>query len=159
MNFILDGMLGSLARWLRMIGQDVKYATTFSDSELLKIAKEEKRVLLTRDLALCQQAIARNIEVYYVEGITETQRLSELAQRFNTPLTIDIKKSRCPKCNTKLQTASKEKVSKKIKVNTLEHYNCFWECLNCGAVYWQGAHWPKIQATLEQAKKRYRKKE
>ena len=158
MNFILDGMLGKLSRWLRMMGHNVKYSTLLEDSQLLKIAKDECRVLLTRDLALYQQAITKNLEAYYVEGITEPQRLSELAQRFNIPLTIDLEKSRCPKCNTKLQPATKEKIADRIEQNTLKYYDVFWECPNCGAVYWQGAHWTKIRATLGQAKEKQKEK-
>ena len=158
MNFILDGMLGKLARWLRMMGHDAKYSTLLEDSQLLKIAKEEDRVLLTRDLALYQQAIAKNLEAYYVEGTTEPDRLSELTQRFSLPLFIDLEKSRCPKCNTKLQPAPKEKVADKVEENTLKFYDTFWECPNCGAVYWQGAHWTKIRATLEQAKEKQKEK-
>jgi uncharacterized protein with PIN domain len=152
MKFILDGMLGKLSRWLRMMGHDTNYSTTLDDLLLLKIAKNEKRVLLTRDFALYQQAITKHLEAYYVEGIDEPQRLSELAHRFNLPLSIDLEKSRCPKCNTKLQPVSKEKIANRTEQNTLKYYDVFWECPTCTAVYWQGAHWTKIRAILEQAK-------
>ncbi len=154
MDFILDGMLGKLARWLRMMGHDVKYSTTLEDSQLIKIAKDESRVLLTRDLALFQRAIAKNTESYYVEGINEVERLTELVDRFNLPLFIDLKKSRCPKCNALLQQVPKEKIADKTEQNTLKHYDDFWECPNCGAVYWQGAHWTNIHATLEHVKEK-----
>jgi uncharacterized protein with PIN domain len=67
-------MLGKLTRWLRMMGHDAKYSATLGDAALLELAKTEKRVLLTRDFALYQQANAKGIEVYYVEGITEPER-------------------------------------------------------------------------------------
>lgn len=52
MKFLADGMLGKLTRWLRMLGQDVRYSVQFDDSELLVLAKKEERVLLTKDLEL-----------------------------------------------------------------------------------------------------------
>ena len=158
MKFILDGMLGKLARWLRMMGHDAKYSTDLSDFELLDIAKKENRVLLTRDLALYQHAIAKNTEAYYVEGLTESDRLAELSARFGISLTIDLKQSRCPKCNNQLTSATKEEIAEKVEKNTLLYYNEFWKCSNCGAVYWQGAHWTKINATLEEAKIKQKKK-
>ena len=158
MDFVLDGMLGKLVRWLRMMGHDVKYSNNMNDVELLNIAKTEKRVLLTRDLALYQQAIARNLDAFYVEGLTEPERLSELASRYGIPLAIDLEKSRCPKCNTKINPVPKEAVSGKVEKNTLLYYSEFWMCPNCGAVYWQGAHWTKIRATLEEAKQKLEKK-
>lgn len=158
MNFILDGMLGKLARWLRMMGHDVKYSNKLGDTELLVIAKKDSRVLLTRDFALYQQAIAKGIETYYVEGTTETERLTDLARRFHIALAIDLEKSRCPKCNAKLELVPKEEIADKVEKNTLIHYDVFWKCPNCGAVYWQGAHWTEIRATLEKAEKNLKMK-
>ena len=45
MNFIVDGMLGKLARWLRMMGHDAKYSNVANDEELLATAKKENRML------------------------------------------------------------------------------------------------------------------
>jgi uncharacterized protein len=153
LNFILDGMLGKLARWLRMMGHDAQYSTKLNDAELLAVARSEKRVLLTRDLALYQPSAAKSIDTYYVEGNTEPERLAEMSARFGIPLEIDLEKSRCPKCNTKIVVVPKEEIADKVEKSTLLHYSEFWKCPNCGAVYWQGAHWTKIRATLEEAKK------
>ncbi len=151
MNFIVDSMLGKLTRWLRMMGHDTKYSTKLEDAELLVIAKAEKRILLTRDLELYQRAIGKGLDAYYVEGATEAERLAELAHRFGVALAIDLEKSRCPHCNTKLNSATKEEIANKVEKNTIKFYHVFWRCPNCGSVYWQGAHWKKIQATLEGA--------
>ncbi len=157
-KFILDGMLGKLARWLRMMGHDVIYSNSMDDPELLSIAKKENRVLLTRDLALYQQAAARGIEAYYVEGNTEPERLAEIAHRFQIALAIDLEKSRCPKCNGKLKTVPKEEIADKVEKNTLTYYEAFWLCPICGAVYWQGAHWTKIRAVLAEAEEKLKNK-
>ncbi len=147
-------MLGKLARWLRMMGHDTKYSTVLSDAELLEVSKKEDRTLLTRDFALYQQAVGKGFRAYYVEGETEPQRLSELSARFGVPLAIDMQVSRCPKCNTSLAAVAKAQVFDKVEKNTLLHYNEFWCCPNCGAVYWQGAHWIKICAILEEAREK-----
>jgi uncharacterized protein with PIN domain len=53
MRLLCDQMLGTLAKWLRLIGFDTFYATKeMDDSELLQIAKKEKRIILTRDKEL-----------------------------------------------------------------------------------------------------------
>ena len=141
-----------------MMGHDVKYSTALDDAELLAIAKKENRVLLTRDLALYKQSAAKNLEAYYVEGNAEPKRLAELADHFGISLAIELEKSQCPKCNTKLAVVPKEEIAAKVEKNTLLYYNEFWKCPNCGAVYWQGAHWTKIRATLEEAKQKMEKK-
>ncbi len=154
MQFLADSMLGKFARWLRMLGQDVSYSTELSDSELLEQAKKENRVLLTKDLELYKRAIARGIEAFYVEGETESGRLAKLAQRYALTLAVDMEKSYCPICNTKLKATPKEQLTSELEKNTLTYYDQFWKCPNCGQIYWQGAHWKQIINTLNEAKEK-----
>jgi len=153
-KFLADGMLGKLTRWLRILGQDVKYSNKLDDTELSAIAKKERRILLTKDLELYQRATAKGIEAFYVTGETEAVRLAELAKRFGIALVIDLKDSRCPKCNTKLQVTPKEKFAGKVEKNTFAYYSDFWKCPQCGQIYWQGAHWDRIRATLKAAEEK-----
>lgn len=158
MKFLADGMLGKLTRWLRMLGQDVKYSVQLGDDELLAMAKTENRVLLTKDFELYQRAITKGIDGYYVEGKNEAERLAELAKRYGLTLEVNMEESYCPRCNTKLKAASKEQVKSDVEKNTYLYYDKFWKCPNCGHVYWQGAHWNQINATLKQAKEDLKKK-
>ena len=151
LKFIADGMLGKLTRWLRMLGQDVMYSNDMEDSQLLTIAREEKRILLTRDFELYQRAVGNGIKSFYFQGETSEEKLAELAERFNLPLEMDMASSRCPKCNTVVKPLSAEKAAGKIQTNTLAHYKEFWQCPKCGQIYWQGAHWVKIRKTLRNA--------
>jgi uncharacterized protein with PIN domain len=151
LRFIADGMLGKLTRWLRMLRYNVKYSNNLDDSQLLMIAKKERRILLTRDFELYQHAIARGAEAFYLEGQTEEEKLAELAKRFDIELEIDMAKSRCPKCNTMVKPISKERVADKVEKSTFEHYSKFWKCPKCGQIYWQGAHWTRIRETLDSA--------
>ena len=152
MKFVADGMLGSLARWLRMMGHDVEFPAILDDDKLMALAKKENRILLTRDLELYKRSAARGVDVFYMEGKNETERLAALAKRFGIALEIDLQFSRCPRCNAMIQVVQKTKIANKVEKNTFAHYDEFWECPRCGKVYWQGAHWPKIHDTLEEAK-------
>lgn len=152
MKFMADGMLGKLTRWLRMLGYNVKYSNKLDDNQLIMIAKKEGRILLTRDLGLYQQAIAKGVDAFYLEGKTEVEKLSELARRFKIKLDIDMTTSRCPKCNTQVKSIAKERVVDKVEKSTFAYYNEFWECSKCGQIYWKGAHWTKIKKTLQTAK-------
>lgn len=153
MNFIADGMLGKLTRWLRMLGYDVKYSNKLDDSQLTMIAKKERRVLLTRDLKLYRQATAKRVDAFYLQGEKEEEKLAEVARRFNIELDIDMTKSRCPKCNTTVKPISKGKIEGKVERKTFIHYDKFWQCPECRQIYWQGAHWKRIRKTLKTAKK------
>jgi uncharacterized protein with PIN domain len=140
-----------------MLGHDVKYSSELDDSELIVIAKKERRILLTRDLELYQQAIAKGVDAFYLEGKTEAEKLAQLAKRFDIKLDIDMETSRCPKCNTQVKPIPKEKVAKEVEENTFSFYNDFWECPKCGQIYWQGAHWNRIRDNLEMARENLEK--
>ena len=152
MKFITDGMLGKLTRWLRMLGQNVEYSRSLDDKQLIEVAKKQSRVLLTRDLRLYQQAVTHGVSAFLVEGATEAEKLANLAKRFDLMLEVDVTVSRCPKCNTQIKLVSKDKVVKKIPQKTSLYYNEFWMCPNCEQIYWQGAHWKRIDKTLRNAK-------
>jgi len=152
LKFIADGMLGKLMRWLRMLGHNVKYSNKLDDAQLIAIAKKERRILLTRDLELYQQATAKGVQAFYVNGQTQAENLAKVSQKFGICLDIDMAKSRCPKCNVQVKPIPKEKVADKVEKSTFAYYNEFWECPKCGQIYWQGAHWTRIRKTLETAK-------
>ncbi|PVX24953.1 MAG: hypothetical protein CW691_06055 [Candidatus Bathyarchaeum sp.] len=154
MRFIADGMLGKLARWLRILGQNVDYYRAADDNKLICLAESEKRILLTRDFELYQRAVSRGLEAVFVDATNETEKLALLAKRFGLSLAVDLNVSRCPKCNGTLEAVSKDAVLDKIPKATSIHYDNFWLCTGCGQVYWQGAHWKRIQVTLEAAKSR-----
>jgi uncharacterized protein with PIN domain len=152
LKFLTDGMLGKLTRWLRMLGKDVVYTGSMDDKEIIQKAKKERRILLTRDLELYQQAIGKGAEALLIESPNQTANLARLATRFKFKLEIDVEVSRCPKCNARIRPASKADVVNKIPETTSSFYNEFWECLDCGQIYWRGAHWKRIEKTLAEAK-------
>ena len=153
LKFLTDGMLGKLTRWLRMLGQDVEYMDSMDDEALIQKAKETNYILLTRDLQLFQRAIAQGAEAFLIENTNEAENLASLAKRFKFKLEIDLKISRCPKCNAQIRSVRKNSVINRIPETTSTHYNEFWECPNCKQIYWQGAHWKRIEKTLREARK------
>ncbi len=151
-QFIADEMLGRLARWLRILGSDVLYLNV-SDDELLLITEREERILLTRDVTLFKTAIRSNINAHLVQGSTCIERLGDMRKNFCIKLQIDTTISRCPTCNFPIKPVEKSKISNRVYVGTLNNYDSFWECSNCGKVYWQGGHWKNIQQFLVNVKK------
>ncbi len=149
-------MLGKLTRWLRMLGHDVNYFRSADDEKLVELAKQEKRVLLTRDHELVQRAVDLGVETVLVEASKEVDKLAFLAGRFGFKLEIDLSVSRCPKCNALIGVVTKEEVADEIPEATSKHYEEFWKCQGCGKVYWQGAHWKRIGETLEEARNKLR---
>lgn len=154
-RFLLDGMLGKLARWLRMLGYEALYENDRSDDDLLSMAKQDSLTLLTSDEELYRTATFRGIQTFLVLGRTETERLAELADRYNLRLKINTRKSRCPSCGCGIKKVPKRSVQVSVPSATFKVYRTFWLCTNanCGKVYWHGSHWNKIEQTLLAAEK------
>jgi hypothetical protein len=155
MRFLLDGMLGKLTRWLRMIGYVAIYMNDSPDRDLLSLAKRDSLILLTSDEELYRNAISKGVETFLVQGATEAERLAGLAERFSLSLTIDAVTSRCPMCGSNLREVPKKDVEGFVPPATFKVYQSFWVCNNpkCAKVYWQGSHWDRIEQTLEDARK------
>ncbi|HID18082.1 TPA: hypothetical protein EYP27_00905 [Candidatus Bathyarchaeota archaeon] len=149
-SFLVDGMLGSLARWLRMLGYDVEYEAERGDEELLEAAAKSGRILLTSDLELYRRAARKTLEAYLVEVGKRDEALQKLSKRFRLRLTLNPELSRCPLCNTPLKSATRKEISGRIPPTVLRRKRRFWICRNpnCRKVYWRGSHWDKIKETL-----------
>src|SRR5579871_488532 len=77
-TFIVDGMLGSIARKLRILGFDTFYDPSVNDVGLLKIASSTERVLVTNDQDLFLMAKRRKLKSIRSGGKTERDRLYEV---------------------------------------------------------------------------------
>jgi uncharacterized protein with PIN domain len=153
LKFVVDGMLGSFTRWLRLLGYEAEYFKGSSDEFLLERAASLNATLLTRDEELFRRARARGLQAFFVEGDDEVERLSSVAGRFGLRLDVDEVLSRCPTCGSSLKRVDIDEVLDRVPKGTLRHYSEFWGCTGCGKVYWRGGHWKKINETLERARK------
>lgn len=150
MKFIADGMLGKLARWLRLAGHDVTYIGDANlqpeeqDDGLLERAKIEKRVLLTADLDLHKRAMKAGIGSTFVRGSDVVSQLVEISNRIGQRIEVTPENSRCPVCNGTLELADNTKIEGLVPENVLKAHSEFWRCVECNKVYWRGTHWKNI---------------
>lgn len=148
-RFLVDSMLGSLSRWLRITGFDAEYRRDADDEDLLGEASASGRVLLTRDRALAARAAKRGVKALLLETEDQADQLAAVAASLK--LKLDPSSSRCPKCNGALVEADKERIVEQVPEASLAAFNEFWVCRDCGSVFWRGSHWEKIVSTLEKA--------
>ncbi|MEF8848093.1 MAG: Mut7-C RNAse domain-containing protein [Candidatus Thermoplasmatota archaeon] len=152
-KFLCDQMLGTLAKWLRLLGFNTSYIKSgIEDDFLLKIAKEEKRILVTRDLELSFRAKRKNIDVIHIKKTdTESQLLKVLKDK-------SIKKksifSRCTICNTSVEKIEKEQISEDVPDRVFNNNKNFWICPKCEKIYWQGTHCDMILKKVEKINKK-----
>jgi uncharacterized protein with PIN domain len=144
-------MLGSLTRWLRIIGYDTEYKRNSDDDSLMDEAYKENRVLVTRDRELFLRARKRGLVSVLIESEGDVKQLSEIAKKMG--LILEPRENRCPKCNGLLLKKDKEELKGRVPSASLKAFNEFWVCDSCGSVYWKGSHWGQILLTIENAKK------
>ncbi len=149
MKFIADAMLGSLARWLRMLGYDTLYSRSFNDNQILKLAQKEGRIILTRDIALVRRARKKGIKAILIDTSDIEEALYKIALRTGIEVSFKPNSTRCPYCNTLLVTISKAEAISLVPASVGTKYDKFWKCPKCGRVYWQGNHWRTINEILK----------
>ena len=152
MKFLCDQMLGTLATWLRLFGFDTFYANSeIDDDELLDIAKNENRILITRDKQLIIRAKKKNIQIIEIISIDLDEQLADILE--NVIIDEKMVLSRCSLCNTVLDEIKKDDVKNKISEKVFRNNDRFWYCSKCDKIYWMGSHYDKIQSKINEMKK------
>lgn len=144
-HFVLDGHLGKLTSYLRILGFDVRYHFDAKDETLAALSASENRILLTRDRGL----LKRNQVAfgYCIRDQNPRRQLLEVIRRYD--LLSEIRPfTRCPRCNGLLVPAEKSAVIDQLPANTVQYFQRFWQCRDCQKVYWQGSHYQHIQDWL-----------
>ncbi len=156
MRFLVDRMLGKLTSWLRLLGHDTLSVNDFDfqeteDEFMITLAKEEKRILLTRDKNLVERAEKENASALLVNSDKVMDQLGEVVKTYNLDLEMDI--VRCSVCNSEIRSADPKELKILVKegiitTKLIRKYDEFWICENCGKVYWEGRHWQTIEERL-----------
>lgn len=147
-RFLLDVHLGTLARWLRLVGLDAAYRNDRDDARLASVAAEESRVLLSKDRGLLQRRAVR--AGAYVRGDRPDDQLADVLDRFAPPLRPW---TRCLSCGGPLCEVSKSEVAGQLRPGTRRTYDAFARCAHCGQVYWHGAHADRLDALVAEARR------
>jgi len=136
-RFILDGHLGRLARYLRMLGFDAWWRRDARDEEIARVAAVENRIVLTRDRGLLKRAIVTH--GYCVRESDPRRQLTEVVRRLDLVRSIAPFR-RCLRCNALLESVRKEDVIAELPAAVRERHDAFRRCSSCGRVYWAGSH-------------------
>jgi uncharacterized protein with PIN domain len=125
--FAADRMVGRLAKWLRVLGYDVIYGRHLSGHGLIRSARAEGRLILTRDRSLARKQPPPFLFIDsndYVEQVCQVLRACNL--RPGAGLF-----TRCLLCNSQLQPRSKESVEKLVPPYVFATQERFSWCGRC----------------------------
>ena len=144
-RFVADCMLGRLAKWLRALGFDVLYHPFADDHEVVAWARERGAVVLTRDTGFPDPPDVRIISISddHVE-----EQLGQLVRDAPLDLTEARVLTRCTVCNQVLAPATRDEVWDRVPPFVYLTQETYARCPDCGRVYWEGSHAPRIRERL-----------
>lgn len=145
-RFIADEMVGRLARYLRIVGCDTTYARGLSDEEIVRLARAEQRVVLTRDRALAGRAErALLLRSSYLadqwRGVRDA--FPEVPQ--------DLTFERCTECNGLLERVPPPftgGTEDGVPWDRVRNGLLLYRCGACGHYYWEGSHTADLRARI-----------
>ena len=137
-------MLGRLVKWLRIIGQDVIYGPHLTGYGLIRAARAENRLILTRDRGLKHK---QPPPFLFIESDHYRDQLRQVVGQCGLRLGDGLF-VRCIECNTLLQSRPKEALEKVVPPYVFASQEKFFSCPTCRRIYWPATHHQKMLEEL-----------
>jgi uncharacterized protein len=150
-RFFCDSGLGGLARWLRAAGYRADWEQQIDDAAAIQFAAARSAILLTTDSMLMERKVIRSGSVtamWLPPALSIAEQLQLVLETFRLP----VLESRCMRCGGELRQVNKETVRERIPPRTYLWRDDYFECEECGQLFWHGTHWERIRNELRQLK-------
>ncbi len=148
MRLLVDVMCGGVVSYLRMCDHDAAYAGDRgleADDDLLGVAREEDRTVVTRDVDLA----ARAEESISLEARDVEAQLAEL-DAAGVDLELAEEPAFCGRCNGPLERVAPTASTPEYAPDPGEFET--WICRDCGQHFWRGSHWDRVAETLSRVR-------
>lgn len=146
-RFLVDRMLGRLAKWLRILGYDTVYLPQLASQGLIREGRRQGRIILTRDTRVLRQKDAPPLIFIQhdhfrdqLEQVIATCHLDSVTHLF----------TRCGECNDLLTEMNKEAVRDQVPEYVWQTQSEFHQCPGCRRLYWSATHKEHVMAELRQ---------
>jgi uncharacterized protein with PIN domain len=134
-SFDVDGMLGKLAKWLRILGFDAEYPCR---------APSQGRLFVTAARRPQRPGV---IIVHASDCLEQLRSVLEQAEVGPDP---ELFLSRCLLCNVPVCETPRESVRDVVPEPIFARVTQFNQCPVCRRVYWDGSHGIRIKYRLKQ---------
>jgi uncharacterized protein len=146
-RFTADAMLARLARWLRVLGWDTTFQPELADPDLVLLANEQRRILLTRDRHLLREL--KPHRSHEVRSDDPLEQLRDVVQSLQLPPPTELF-TRCTVCNSPLsEPLSPEQRQAQLPPDVRDLPGPARQCPGCGRIYWPGSHARRMRAALD----------
>ena len=145
---IVDVNVGKLVKWLRVLGYDAIISPILDDGQMLQTARQQGRVLITRDTYIPDRKVVKSgqVEVLLLrsDDFREQMREVMVALELNTSRSF----SRCIECNAGLAAIDRALVRDRVPEFVFDNNRQFSQCPVCSKLYWRGTHWRNMVGEL-----------
>lgn len=148
LKFAADLNLGTLARWLRILGYDTRFDRGDADRTFLRRAQQEDRIVLTRKREAAKRQFRGRLIVIQNDHVR--RQLAEVMDTLGLRMDMERFHRRCAICNALLMDVSAGDVEGRVPDYVYHQSGPFRRCPDCGKVYWFGTHREMALAFLRQ---------
>jgi uncharacterized protein with PIN domain len=145
-RFLADRMVGKLARWLRLLGYDTLYWPHLSPDGVLREARRQQRIILTRDTRVARRKDAPPF--LFIESDRFREQLKQVVTALRLDPTLHLL-TRCSECNTLLQPVTKAAAQTQVPEYVWQTQEEFRRCEDCRRVYWGATHKDHVLEELQ----------
>jgi hypothetical protein len=133
-----------------MMGFDSLFFSGEDDSQMVKQALAEDRVILTRDTGIMKRRVIINgrLKAVLMESEEPERQIQQLMSALDIkgqsqPFTL------CLECNQPLVDRSPAEVKDRVPPYVYKTQKQYMECPECQRIYWRGTHWKAMLSKLE----------
>jgi uncharacterized protein len=141
-RFVVDSMLGKVAKWLRALGFETRYQHLKVLQQLEEYAQQDYHIV-TRNTRW-----VRHPATVWVTANDPREQLREIVAALSiTPAEIHLL-CRCLRCNELLQEADRALVAGHVPDYIYQNRLVFRRCPRCYQIYWAGSHLSRMHDWL-----------
>jgi hypothetical protein len=147
-RFVADVHLGTLARYLRLVGFDTRWRNDLDDTDIVDLAVAEARIVLTRDRGLlCHGALTHG---YWLRATEPVEQLEEVVRALDLGRQLRPY-TRCLECNGALRSLPRPAAARRVPLQVFLIHRDFTRCEGCDRIYWPGSHRRRLDAVVTRA--------
>ncbi len=144
--FIVDRSLGTLAKWLRLLGFDTAYEPEVPTGEFYT-PKDDPRILITRSKKIQKRWGAR--EHVFISSNLLVEQLKQVVDQIGIGRDDIRPFSKCLHCNLPIDRIDKNEVYGLVPDYIWESHDTFNRCKRCKRIYWSGSHAERSMEMIE----------
>ena len=149
-KFIVDQNVGKLSRWLRMMGYDTRFFDGADDSNMVRQALAEGRIILTKDGEIMKRRVVTTgrLRAILITSDVPEQQMQQVIESLNLDCYYRSF-TLCLECNEPLVERSIGEVKDRVPPYVFKTQEQYMECPACHRIYWRGTHWAAMMRRLK----------